>query len=530
MSRQSQPSPVLYQSKWSDRLFYVSIFSILFLTLLPFDFEKPQQSYLQEIYTGFGHHSDPFDLFGNLLLFVPFGFALSGILERRKLGLGKGAIAKRLEMSIAVSIASLALSTTVEILQVFLPERAATSIDLISNTISGILGFLLFYFFKQPILRLASRLSGVLRKLLSFKFGLALFLAYLVSSCFLLSSFREATKLSNWDAEYPLLVGNELTADRPWKGEVSQFCLADRPASIDEVSQLLTTPNTCDTLSSSLIASYTFNGNQKTYPDRLQNLPELISRGTLPRKNSDRSVFVNYKHWLQTMESVQFLTDKLKATSQFTLVTTIASASSTQEGPARIISVSKNALERNFTLGQEGNDLSFRLRTPLTGNNGMAPEIIIPDVFSDPDFHQIVVSYDGWTLKFYIDRPQSFSQLKLSPDAALFWTVMSVFDKKIHLTSFSLWVYKSIYSGIIFVPLGILFAIAWGSYRGNFSFRLLAIALGILLPAFLIEGIIASCMNRALQFDRIGLAIAIESIAFLLTHNTVAAWLRSPVD
>lgn len=508
--------------RWLDTLFGVSVFSILFLTLLPFDFEKPEDTYLREIYTGFGHHSDPFDLFGNLLLFIPFGFSLAGLLDHRKLGL--------LKVAIAVSLVSLALSTTVEILQVFLPERAATSIDLISNTTSGVLGFFIFYFFRNPVYRLVGCCFGILRNIMTLRVVVATFLVYLISSCVLLHSFRDATQLSNWDGDYPLLVGNEMTADRAWKGQVSQFCIADRAASNGEVSQLFTPSNTCDTLSTSLIASYIFNGNQKTYPDRRQNLPALVSQGTLPRKDRNQSVFLNYKHWLQTTESVQLLAEKLKATSQFTLVTTIASASSSQQGPARIISLSKNALARNFTLGQEGNDLSFRLRTPLMGDNGMAPESIVPNVFSDTDFHRIVVTYDGWTVKFYVDRPQHFYQLQLSPDATLFWSIMSVFDKKIYLTPSSLWVYKALYSAILWVPLGLLFALVWVRYRGNLRFSVLAIALGILFPTLLIEGTIATCMNRSLQLGHMGLGVAIESIAFLLSQNALSAWLRPPVN
>lgn len=510
------------QKKWSRKIFLFGLIIVLLLTLLPFDFEDPKENYIQAIVTSFGHHTDKFDLLGNLLLFIPFGFGLSGILEKRQLGFVKTAI--------VVIVSSLSLSSTVEILQVFLPERSSTSIDILSNTTSGFWGFLIYYFGKDRIFKLFFAILRSGKRWLNVKWAIAIFIGYLILTCTLLFSFRDATKLSNWDANYPLLVGNELTADRPWKGQVAQFCIADRAASKSEVAQLLIDKTSCQSISQSLLASYQFNGNQKQYPDLTQNLPDLISQGTAPKKKSSEGIFSNYKHWLQTEDSVKLITEKIEATSQMTLVTTIATADTQQEGPARIISLSKNPFLRNFTLGQEYNDLSFRLRTPLTKENGADPESIVPNVFADTQFHRVAIVYDGWIIKIYVDRPRNVYKLQLSPDAALFWSAMSVFDKTVHLNPPSMFVYKVLYYGILFVPLGLLFAVVWVSYRGNLIFSLLTIAGGILLPAFLVEGAIASCMERSLQMGNIGMGIAIESIAFFFTQNGFATWLRSSVD
>jgi glycopeptide antibiotics resistance protein len=510
------------QEKWSKNIFLLGLIIVLLLTLLPFDFEDPQGNYILAIVTSFGHHTDKFDLLGNLLLFIPFGFGLAGVLEKRRLGFVKTAL--------VVIVSSLSLSSTVEILQVFLPERASTSIDILSNTTSGFWGFLIYYLGNDRIFNIFFGLSRIGKRWLNFKWAIAIFISYLIATCFLLFSFRDSTKLSNWDVNYPLLVGNELTADRPWKGQVSQFCIADRAASKSEVAQLLSDRTSCQSISQSLLASYQFNGNQKQYPDLTQNLPDLISQGTPPKKKGSEGIFSNYKHWLQTEESVKLLAEKLEATSQMTLVSTIATADTNQGGPARIISLSKNPFSRNFTFGQEGNDLSFRLRTPLTKENGNEPESIVPNVFADTEFHRVAIVYDGWTIKIYVDQPRNVYKLQLSPDAALFWSAMSVFDKTVHLNPPSMFVYKVLYYGILFIPLGILFAIVWVSYRGSLIFSLLAIACGILLPALLVEGVIASCMERSLQIGNIGMGIALEVIAFLFSQNGFANWRRSTVN
>ena len=66
--------------------------------------------------------------------------------------------------------------------------------------------------------------------------------------------------------------------------------------------------------------------------------------------------------------------------SQFTVMATVATNKTVQYGPARIISLSADPGHRNFTLGQEDDNLIFRIRTPFTGNNG-TPDVIVRNIF-----------------------------------------------------------------------------------------------------------------------------------------------------
>jgi VanZ family protein len=47
-----------------------------------------------------------------------------------------------------------------------------------------------------------------------------------------------AGDFSNWDPTYELLIGNEATADRPWRGAISRVALYNRPLSEREVAKL----------------------------------------------------------------------------------------------------------------------------------------------------------------------------------------------------------------------------------------------------------------------------------------------------
>ncbi len=65
------------------------------------------------------------------------------------------------------------------------------------------------------------------------------------------------------------------------------------------------------------------------------------------------------------------LTEQLRKTGVITVEAWIKPENLKQEGPARILTFSKNTNERNFTLGQEKDRIEFRLRTHQTSGNGL---------------------------------------------------------------------------------------------------------------------------------------------------------------
>lgn len=81
----------------------------------------------------------------------------------------------------------------------------------------------------------------------------------------------------------------------------------------------------------------------------------------------------------------------------------LASSKTNQFGPARIISYSQDPLHRNFTLGQHGNDLVFRMRTSETHPDGVGPQIVATDVFMSEKRQHIVVSYDHSNCQIYVN-------------------------------------------------------------------------------------------------------------------------------
>lgn len=67
--------------------------------------------------------------------------------------------------------------------------------------------------------------------------------------------------------------------------------------------------------------------------------------------------------------------DACQSTNEITIEAWVKPANTSQSGPARIVSLSANTSYRNFTMGQQGNDYSFRLRTGTNNNNGTNNEL-----------------------------------------------------------------------------------------------------------------------------------------------------------
>lgn len=65
------------------------------------------------------------------------------------------------------------------------------------------------------------------------------------------------------------------------------------------------------------------------------------------------------------------------ASNEISVEAWVTPANTTQSGPARIVSLSSNTTNRNFTLGQEADRFDMRLRTTATNNNG-TPSITVP--------------------------------------------------------------------------------------------------------------------------------------------------------
>ncbi|MGH7999171.1 MAG: LamG-like jellyroll fold domain-containing protein, partial [Brasilonema sp.] len=236
----------------------------------------------------------------------------------------------------------------------------------------------------------------------------------------------------------------------------------------------------------SMLASYQLSG-ERSYRDRNGQLPDLLSQGQSPGMENEKGVTLSASHWLATTEPVTFLSKRIRETSQFTIITNVATANTVQTGPARIISLSSNPLHRNFTLGQQGSDLDLRIRTPITGANGADTKLSIPGIFADTHPHHIVITYSGATIQVYVDKSQnsySFNLLELVPKE------QTIF-----------------YYALTFIPLGFCLALLTTLARRKLTFNRLLLPSGILLPSLILEGILVNDSGKSLNLKTLLLGV-----------------------
>lgn len=114
------------------------------------------------------------------------------------------------------------------------------------------------------------------------------------------------------------------------------------------------------------------------------------------------------------------LLNACKQTNQLTLEAVITPDHLQQKGPARIISFSSGHGHRNFTLGQEGHALVFRLRTPHTGENAVNPQVKLCALSEKQPIH-IIITYQPGQLICYRNGEKVYETDRIQGDLST-WT------------------------------------------------------------------------------------------------------------
>ncbi len=92
-----------------------------------------------------------------------------------------------------------------------------------------------------------------------------------------------------------------------------------------------------------------------------------------------------------------------RLTNAITIEAWIKPANTTQGGPSRIVALTKNPLQRNFTLGQQGGSYDVRLRTTATGENGANPSFSTQGGVATQLSHVVYTRDEKGTAAVYIN-------------------------------------------------------------------------------------------------------------------------------
>ncbi|PSB20852.1 VanZ family protein [Phormidesmis priestleyi ULC007] len=509
-SSQNRSSNSKILTHWAAKLVAGSVLFVFIVTLLPFNFTPIAPNLHTIVRRFFAHHSDLNDLIGNVIFFLPFGFGLACLARQKGFN--------HLGTVLITFFASSTLSLTVETLQLFLPSRSSSVIDICTNTTGGVLGAIAYLIWCVMAPGQSPRFADFLRRRLSGRVLIAAIVGWLTVTTFIVLTFQQAATFSNWDTSFPLLLGNEQTQDRPWTGTISKVEISDRASSASEVAEIFEHQGF---VSRDLIAAYTLTG-PGGYPDRTGHLPDLVWRGGASQPIQGGQFTTD--RWLSTQKPATALAKALKETSEFTLSTIVATSDFTQTGPARIISLSGDASRRNFTLGQEKTDLVFRLRTRITGINGSSTALLVPDVFSDTKIHHLVLTYKHQVLTLYVDNIQRLSTLKLTPDITLFRYLFSVKDRSGRLVRVNPFIYATIFYVTFFTPLGLLIALIVMRLKSSLSAYLFVFVSGVFIPALLLELLIR---GDEFRLANLAVSVAIATFTMLLVKARLSTRLKS---
>jgi len=115
---------------------------------------------------------------------------------------------------------------------------------------------------------------------------------------------------------------------------------------------------------------------------------------------------------LYSEQAGRTLSRLIKKSGAFTVETLVRPADAKHRGPARIVSISQDGGQRNFTLGQESDRWVVRLRTSKAGANGTSPEVRAPGL--SPRLTHVAVTFDGRAERVYLNGREAKSSTEVA--------------------------------------------------------------------------------------------------------------------
>ena len=161
---------------------------------------------------------------------------------------------------------------------------------------------------------------------------------------------------------------------------------------------------------------YTFQeGSGSVVYDQAGSLDLTINNPGNTSWISGGGLSINSNATLASSGNASSLISNLQSTNELTVEAWVEPANTTQDGPARIVTLSANTGERNFTLGQENADYAMRLRTNNGGSNNGAPDVYSSgsEVVAGALQHVVFVRNSAGQEKIYVNGSEVYSGTRL---------------------------------------------------------------------------------------------------------------------
>ena len=179
--------------------------------------------------------------------------------------------------------------------------------------------------------------------------------------------------LDVWDAGLQLALANELTLDRPWCGTYRMVALYDRALTASEAERRFRAGPS--NRPEGTLVLYTFSEHAGDTVRDVSGVGEAldlkISDPSAVSWAKDQGLEVRAPVLIASPGPAGKVTAAVMRSGALTIEAWVTPADDAQTGPARIVTLSRDALWRSFTLGQQAGSYEVRLRTPSTSENGL---------------------------------------------------------------------------------------------------------------------------------------------------------------
>lgn len=476
--------------RWSLRLLVLALGGIFLLTLYPFVFASrgPIPGVRSPFFLITGLLDKPLislGVFLNILLFMPFGFGLAGLLPA-----GRKSLLFRAAVALALGAM---LSYTVEFLQFFIPERDSGWEDIFTNSTGSLLGSLVFELCGPGILRLLSRCEAAIRSSATTKVTAVALLLYF-AACFAVSArLQKDTALEDWFPDARLVVGNSGAGKNylAWSGNVLDLDFWDKALSKEAVEAMRSTPVSPPP---NIIAAYDFSKGPP-FGDRRNFLPDLESFPAASVAADPPAKIWNGTAWAATSTPVSALIAYLEKTNQFT-VRIRCEPNQVNVVSAVVVSISRSDGAADLEFRQENTSAWFYFRTPISAAHPLGWRI--SNAFQLGRTSDLVFSYDGSNLAAFVNDVRWKATFRLSPATRLAALVH-------HVKAPELDGYRYCFYGLIFFPAGCFVGLA---SRGKQLFAVAGlITFGIVIPSLLLEAVLVRVGGQVTSVQDIALGI-----------------------
>jgi hypothetical protein len=496
---ETRDTPKAVCCDWSNRILLLALAGILFLTLYPFEFTThaklpPNASpfLLGNADKGGGLR----DVFLNILLFIPLGFALGAKLNRRK----------RRWHTLAVSwFAGALVSYTIEFLQLYIPLRDSGWEDVVTNSTGSLLGAALALLAATALFRLFSDWGALLQGWARPSRVTAVLLLYFAAWFLCSVALQRRAQIDNWRRDCFLVVGNDAAGRHRWNGEVSLLEIWDR-ALPQAVAEQLTAAQPA-TLVSPLVR-FDFSRAAPRAGNAELSVPFSATQPSM-KVPTDRSTAKGISSGV-SITTVTNVVDRLKRARQFSLHIIFKPA----EGPesaGRILSISNPGGQSDIYLGQDDAKLVFWFRTPVSAPHPGALVWTTPNLLDTSRLAHVLYAYDGSDLDLYMDG-RKIQTRPMGPSLALASLVRHV--KQAELDG-----YRDIYYTLIFVPAGALLGIVVRKFAARPGQTALLAVFGVFLAPVVLEWILMRVDARAFSIVNLAFSVCLAVLGMLWINS-----------